>query len=186
MKAQIEVTDRKVADLEKAEERATVRKVAALEKAEAADVTKPEGEADVAETGRAGARNGRERSNNQHRSARPEQESARSARAPPRGPGPGPAELEGEGWHDSKTKEKGRWPRLLETAWRRRALRGGDTRVAEHKIYEFPRGTARGQYQLWVDGNYAENVTEKMNEAKGDLMALYGRDAMDGWEGWEE
>jgi hypothetical protein len=128
LKAQIEATDRKVAALEKAEERATARKVAALEKAEergrgqaggsgrkaVEDVTKPKNEAEVAETG---GRNGREQGNNQQRSARPELQSAKISKT-----GPGPAELEGEGWYDTLTGERGRWPRLRKTEWRRRAL----------------------------------------------------------------
>jgi hypothetical protein len=155
LKAHIEATDRKVAALEKAEERATARKVAALEKAEelaveAVDVTKPNNEADVAETGRAGARNGRERSNNQ---PRPEKERQKRQQIP----GPEP-DVMGE-WYDSKTRERGRWPKLVDTRQRVRALRGGRRRVQEYKIYEFPVGTERGQFQLWIDGNWAENVT---------------------------
>jgi hypothetical protein len=186
LKTQIAATDRKVTALEKAEDRATARIAAALEraerakKAEAADVTMSNNEAAVAEG--AGARNGRERNNNQKKT---EQAPARAARAPPRGPGPGPAELAGEGWLDSKTRERGRWPKLVDTKQRLRALRGGGTIEREWKIYEFPVGTERGQFQLWIDGNYVKNVTDEMLKAKGDLMALYGRDDMDEFDEWE-
>jgi hypothetical protein len=61
-------------------------------------------------------------------------------------------------------------------------LRGGDTREREWKTYEFPRGTERGQFQLWIDGNYAKNVTDEMIKAKDDPMALYGRDDVDEFE----
>jgi hypothetical protein len=179
LKAQIAATDRKVTALEKAEERATARKAAALERAEraeAVEATKLHNEAE-----RAGARNGRERSNNQ-KSGRLEQAPARAARAPPRGPGPGPAELAGEGWLDSKTGERGRWPKLVDTRQRLRALRGGGTMEREWKIYEFPRGTEKGQFQLWIDGNYAEDVTAEMIAAKGNLMAFDSRDLMDEFE----
>jgi hypothetical protein len=182
LKAQIAATDRKVTALEKAEDRATARIAAALEraerakKAEAADVTKPNNEAEVAE----GASNGRERSNNQPISAkatRPELQSAKNSRT-----GPGPAELEGDGWYDSEIGERGRWPRLRKTEWRQRALRRGGTREREWKIYEFPVGTERGQFQLWINGNYAEDVTAEMIAAKGNLMAFESRDLMDEFE----
>jgi hypothetical protein len=183
LKAHIEATDRKVVALEKAEDRATARKAAALERAEklameAAEATKLHNEAEGAETGRAGARKGRERSNNQ-RSGRPEQTSAKSSKT-----GPGP-EVAGE-WYDSKTGERGQWPKLVDTRQRLRALRGGGTREREWKTYEFPRGTVRGQFQLWIDGNYAKDVTDEMIKAKGDPMALYGRDDMDGWEALDD
>ncbi len=54
--------------------------------------------------------------------------------------------------------------------------------MIECKTYEFPRGTPKGQFQLWIDGNWAENITDKIIEAKGDLMTLYGRDLTNEWE----
>jgi hypothetical protein len=176
LKAQIAATDRKVTALEKDKERDTTRKAAALESAERAERAE---KADVTKSNNEGASNGRERNNNQRR---PEQPSARAARAQPRGKGPGPAELAGEGWRDSKTGKTGRWPRLRKTELRERPLRRGGTIEREWKIYEFPGGTERGQFQLWIDGNYVKdvtyNVTDDFIKANGDLMALYGRDDM--------
>jgi hypothetical protein len=180
LKAQIAATDRKVTALERAEDRATTRKAAALEREERAERAKKAEAADVMKSNNDGERNGRERNNNKKK---PGQAPARAARAPPRGPGP--AELAGEGWRDSKTGERGRWPKLVDARQRVRALRGGGTREREWKIYEFPRGTERGQFQLWIDGNYVKNVTDEMLKAKGDLMALYGRDDMDEFDEWE-
>ncbi len=40
----------------------------------------------------------------------------------------------------------------------------------------------RGQFQLWIDGNYVKNVTAEMIAAKGDLMAFDSRNLMDEFE----
>jgi hypothetical protein len=187
LKEQIAATDRKVTALEKDKERDTTRKAAALERAERAERAEKAEKADVTKSNNEGASNGRERTNNQKG---PEQPSARAARAPPRGKGPGPDELAGEGWYDTLTGERGPWPRLRKTELRERALRRGGTIERECKIYEFPGGTERGQFQLWIDGNYVKNVTEKMIAAmiaaKGGLMAFDSRDLTEEFEEEEE
>ena len=123
------------------------------------------------EAERAGARNGRERSNNQNIQQKPGGDRPRR--------GPGPAEVVG-------ALERGQWPKLVDTRQRLRALRGGGTREREWNIYEFPRGTEKGQFQLWIDGNYAKNVTAEMIAARGGLLAFDSRDLMEEIEDGEE
>lgn len=54
----------------------------------------------------------------------------------------------------------GAWPRVLQTETKTVRERGGTERVCVVETREYAAGTEGGQYQLWIDDRWAEDVTD--------------------------
>lgn len=52
--------------------------------------------------------------------------------------------------------------RVLKTWMKTVRLRGGKEKVCVYQTRAYAKGTARGQYQLWIDGRWAEDITAKV------------------------